>query len=360
MLIWLFDFLKQFHHGFAVFDYVTVRVIFAAITSFFVSLILGKPVIAFLQKFQLGQVVRQNGPQSHHVKAGTPTMGGVLIILTIMITAILWGELSNIYLWLCLFVLCFSGLLGFVDDYLKISKKNTKGVTARQKLGFQALIALFVAGYLYFTKTSDVTTTMIIPFFKDITLNLGWFFIPVAIFVIMGSSNSVNLTDGLDGLAILPVVLVAAALGVFAYLTSNYHFAHYLFLPYVHGADECVIICSALVGAGLGFLWFNAYPAEIFMGDVGSLALGSLLGTIAVMIRQEIIFFIMGGVFILETLSVILQVGSYKLRKKRIFKMAPIHHHFELLGWSEPKVIVRFWIITFVLVLIGLTSLKIR
>jgi phospho-N-acetylmuramoyl-pentapeptide-transferase len=357
---YLFDYLSQFNHSFAVFHYITVRTIFSALTAFIFSLAFGPAFIRRLQHLQLGQVVRDDGPQSHLAKTGTPTMGGGLILIAILVSSILWGHLNNRFLWVALAVMLANGFLGFRDDYQKIAKKNTKGVSAREKLLVQIFIAVLAVGYLYFTSTTGETTHLIIPFIKHLTVNLGWFFLIFGTLVIVGAGNAVNLTDGLDGLAILPVVLVAAALGVFAYVTSNFHYAAYLLLPHISGSGECVVLCGAVVGAGLGFLWFNAYPAQIFMGDVGSLGLGSLLGIIAVIIRQELVLFIMGGIFVLETVSVILQVGSFKLRGKRIFKMAPIHHHFELKGWSEPKVIVRFWIITFVLVLIGLASLKIR
>lgn len=360
MFYWLFDQLTQVSHLFSVFHYITVRTIFSALTAFIASLSFGPYVIRRLQRLQWGQVVREDGPQSHLSKSGTPTMGGVLILITILVSSLLWGRWDNPYLWVVLGVTLGNGLLGFVDDYLKITKKNSKGVSAKLKLLVQVSVAIIAVSYLYYCTPEADTTKMIIPFVKQLTLDLGSFYIIFAMLVIVGSSNAVNLTDGLDGLAILPTVLVGAALGVFAYVMSNVNFSSYLLLPYIHGSGECVVICGALVGAGLGFLWFNSYPAQVFMGDVGSLALGSLLGVIAVIIKQEIVLFIMGGIFVLETVSVILQVGSFKLRGKRIFKMAPIHHHFELRGWSEPKVIVRFWIITFVLVLVGLASLKIR
>ncbi len=360
MLVWLSEFLAHYFHVFHVVEYLTLRCILCALTALSIALLIGPSMIRRLSLHHVGQVVRTDGPQTHFSKAGTPTMGGTLILITITLSTLLWGDLSNRYVWLVLLVTLSFGAIGWWDDYLKLVLKNSRGLSARRKYFFQSVIGLGAACYLYFTATLPVQTELILPFFKHAMIPLGPFFIVVAYFVIVGSSNAVNLTDGLDGLAILPAVMVAAALGVFAYATGNIHFASYLAIPYVPGTGEIIVFCGALVGAGLGFLWFNTYPAQVFMGDVGALALGAALGIIAVIVRQEIVFFVMGGVFVLETVSVILQVASFKLTGRRIFRMAPIHHHFELKGWPEPRVIVRFWIITFVLVLIGLATLKLR
>ncbi|MBP9727204.1 MAG: phospho-N-acetylmuramoyl-pentapeptide-transferase [Gammaproteobacteria bacterium] len=347
-------------HGLSVIHFLTLRAILAALTALLFSLGFGPYVIRKLRSLQMGQVVRDCGPQSHLSKAGTPTMGGVLILLSIIVSTLLWANCSSRYILYLLFVTVGFGLVGWVDDYLKICRKNTKGLSAKKKIFWQSLITLIAVTSLYFTAHIPAETELVIPFFKGIIIQLGPLYILLSYLVIVGASNAVNLTDGLDGLAILPTVLVAAAIGVFAYVTGNSQFAHYLIIPYIPGVGECVIFCGAIVGAGLGFLWFNAYPAQVFMGDVGALGLGAALGLLAVILRQELVLFIMGGIFVLEAVSVILQVGSFKLRKKRIFKMAPIHHHFELKGWPEPKVIVRFWIITFILVLVGLATLKLR
>lgn len=361
MLLWLADTLGQYYRPFYVFHYLTLRTILAALTALISALWMGPAVINWLRARQLGQQVRDDGPQSHLRKAGTPTMGGVMILLSISLACLLWGDLGNRYSWVVLLVTLGFGLVGWLDDYRKVIQKNSKGLSARWKYLFQSLIGLGAVLYLYFTAQTPAETQLSLPFFKNVLIPLGIFYIVLGYFVIVGASNAVNLTDGLDGLAILPIVLVAGGLGVFAYLAGHAGFAHYLGIPHVDGVGELCVFCGALVGAGLGFLWFNAYPAEVFMGDVGSLALGAALGVIAVLVRQEIILFIMGGVFVLETVSVILQVGSFKLRGgRRIFKMAPIHHHFELIGWPEPKVIVRFWIMTVVLVLVGLATLKLR
>ncbi len=347
-------------HLFSVIHYLTLRSILSALTALLLSLVFGKKIIAKLNAMQVGQVVRDDGPQSHLKKSGTPTMGGALILLAVAFSTLLWGDLQNHYIWATLLITLGFGAIGWVDDYRKIVHKNTTGLTAKWKLFWQSLLAIIASIILYHGATVSAETQLVIPLVKHVVINLGAFYFLLAYFVIVGSSNAVNLTDGLDGLAILPVVMIAAALGVFAYLTGNVIFSHYLILPYVPGVGELCVFCGALVGAGLGFLWFNTYPAQIFMGDVGSLGLGGALGVIAVAIRQELVFFIMSGIFVLETVSVILQVASFKLYGKRIFRMAPIHHHFELKGWAEPKVIVRFWIITFVLVLIGLATLKLR
>jgi phospho-N-acetylmuramoyl-pentapeptide-transferase len=331
------------------------------LTALVTALFLGPTMIRQLIMRHMGQVVRDDGPQSHLSKAGTPTMGGTLLLISMIFSTLLWSDLSNHYVWLVLIVTLGFGMIGYWDDYRKLVLKHSRGMPARQKYFFQSLLGLGAAIYLYTTAATPVETQLIIPFFKNASFALGpVFFILLTYFVIVGSSNAVNLTDGLDGLAIMPAVMISGALGIFAYVTGNSHFATYLAIPYVPGAGEIVVFCGALVGAGLGFLWFNTYPAMIFMGDVGALALGAALGLMAVIVRQEIVFFVMSGIFVLETVSVILQVGSYKLTGKRIFKMAPIHHHFELKGWPEPRVIVRFWIITFVLVLCGLATLKLR
>lgn len=360
MLLWLGEYLQQFHSGFAVLNYLSLRAIFATLTALAIALLLGPYVIRKLQEKQIGQSVRDDGPKSHLSKSGTPTMGGALILLAISVSTLLWGNLSSHYVWVVLLVTLATGLVGFVDDYRKVVQKNSRGLPARWKMLWQSVIALTAMVYLYSTAASSAETTLIIPFFKDIILDLGVFYIVLGYFVIVGSSNAVNLTDGLDGLAILPTVMVGGALGICAYLVGNVNFAEYLFLPYLEGVGEVTIFCGALVGAGIGFLWFNTYPAQVFMGDVGSLALGAALGVLAIIVRQEILLFIMGGIFVAETVSVILQVASFKMTGKRIFRMAPLHHHFELKGWPEPRVIVRFWIITLFLVLIGMATLKIR
>jgi phospho-N-acetylmuramoyl-pentapeptide-transferase len=360
MLLWLTQFLQNYYEGFRVFQYLTFRSILAALTALGIALLIGPWMIRKLNQYQMGQVVRDDGPQTHLKKAGTPTMGGALILASIAISTLLWGNLSNKYIWLLLIgTLGFSGI-GFLDDYLKISGKNSKGLRGKWKYLFQSILALGVAFILYYSAQIPAETQLIIPLLKHTNIDLGIFFIPLAYFVIVGSSNAVNLTDGLDGLAILPCVMIAAALAVFAYLAGNIQFSQYLVIPYVPGTGEAAIFCATLVGAGLGFLWFNTYPAQVFMGDIGSLGLGAALGILAIITRQELVFFIMGGIFVVETLSVILQVTSFKLTGKRIFRMAPLHHHFELKGWPEPRVIVRFWIITFVLVLCGLATLKLR
>ena len=332
----------------------------ATLTSLLIAIVIGPKMISWLQRLQIGQTVRDDGPQTHLQKMGTPTMGGVLILAAIMISVLLWADLSNKYVWVTLSILLGYGVVGFVDDYRKVVRKDSKGLIARWKYFWQTVIALAVAILLYSTTTQVEETQLVVPFFKDVLPQLGLLYIALVYFTVVGSSNAVNLTDGLDGLAIVPTILVAGALAVFAYVTGNANFSEYLNIPYIPQASELVIICGAIIGAGLGFLWFNAYPAEVFMGDVGSLALGGTLGIIAVLVRQEIVLVIMGGIFVIETLSVIIQVGSFKLRGKRVFRMAPIHHHFELKGWPEPKVIVRFWIISLILVLVGLATLKLR
>lgn len=360
MLLWLTQYLQHFYDGFRVFQYLTFRSILGALTALAIALLVGPWMIRKLSNRQLGQVVRDDGPQSHLSKAGTPTMGGTLILTAIGLSTLLWGDLANPYVWVVLLGTLGFGAIGWLDDYLKIQLKHSKGLAARWKYLSQSVLAIGIAFWLYYLAKTPVNTELVIPFFKNAGIQLGWFYIVLTYFVVTGSSNAVNLTDGLDGLAILPTVMVAGALAIFAYVSGNVEFAKYLGIPYVAGSGEIAVFCATLVGAGLGFLWFNTYPAQVFMGDVGALGLGAALGIIAVIVRQELVLVIMGGVFVMETLSVIIQVISFKLTRKRVFRMAPIHHHFELKGWPEPRVIVRFWIITFVLVLCGLASLKLR
>jgi phospho-N-acetylmuramoyl-pentapeptide-transferase len=360
MLLRLSEWLANYFRFFHVFQYLTLRVILAILTALTIALLLGPMLIRRLASRHVGQVIRDDGPQTHLTKAGTPTMGGILILISMLLSMLLWSDLSNRYVWLILIVTVGFGVVGYWDDYRKLALKHSRGMPARYKYLCQSLLSFGAACYLYFSSNLPIETQLILPFFKNMAITLGPFFILLTYFVIVGSSNAVNLTDGLDGLAIMPIVMISGALGVFAYATGNIHYANYLAIPYVPGAGEAIIFCGSLVGAGLGFLWFNTYPAQIFMGDVGALALGAALGVIAVIVRQELVFFLMSGIFVLEAISVILQVGSYKLTGKRIFRMAPIHHHFELKGWPEPRVIVRFWIITFVLVLCGLATLKLR
>jgi phospho-N-acetylmuramoyl-pentapeptide-transferase len=360
MLLWLSEWLANYFHVFHVFQYLTLRAILGILTALVMALLFGPSIIRQLSSHHVGQVVRNDGPQTHLSKAGTPTMGGTLVIISVIISTLLWSDLSNRYVWLVLLITLGFGAIGYWDDYRKLVLKHSRGMPARQKYLYQSLLGLGAAVYLYLSASLPAETQLVLPFFKNLSIAMGPFFIIFTYFVIVGSSNAVNLTDGLDGLAIMPAVMISGALGVFAYATGNFHYASYLAIPYVPGVGEVVIFCGSLAGAGLGFLWFNTYPAQVFMGDVGALALGAALGMIAVIVRQEIVFFVMSGIFVLETVSVILQVSSYKLTGKRIFKMAPIHHHFELKGWPEPRVIVRFWIITFVLVLCGLATLKLR
>lgn len=360
MLLWLSDLLANYIGGFGVFQYLTVRGIMGTITALAIALLLGPTMIRQLNYRQIGQAIRDDGPQSHLAKSGTPTMGGALILVSIMLSTLLWSDLSNRYVWIVMIVTGIFGAVGWVDDYRKVIEKNPRGLPARWKYFWQSVAGLGVAVFLYMTAESPVTTGLYLPFINGMVVDMGIFFVVFTYFVVVGSSNAVNLTDGLDGLAILPTVLVGGALGLIAYLTGNVKFAEYLMIPYVAGSGELIVFCASLVGAGLGFLWFNTYPAQVFMGDVGALALGAALGTLAVIVRHEVVLFIMGGIFVLETVSVILQVASFKLTGKRIFRMAPIHHHFELKGWPEPRVIVRFWIITVILVLVGLATLKIR
>ncbi len=361
MLVILAEWLTvNVYTGFNAFQYLTLRAIFGVLTALLIALLVGPVMIRRLSQYQIGQQVRQDGPQSHLTKAGTPTMGGALILVAIAMSTLLWADLRNRYVWIVLLVTLAFGLIGWIDDYRKLILKNSKGLPAREKYLWQSVVGLAAALVLYLTAQSAIETSLIVPLFKDVVVQLGWLFIPLTYLVIVGSSNAVNLTDGLDGLAIMPTVMVAGALAVFAYASGNFRFAEYLGIPYVAGVGEVGVICAALVGAGLGFLWFNAYPAQVFMGDVGALALGAALGVIAVVVRQELVLVIMGGVFVMETVSVILQVASYKLTGRRIFRMAPLHHHYELKGWPEPRVIVRFWIVTVILVLVGLATLKIR
>lgn len=360
MLVILFDMLADQYSFFNVFQYITMRSICAVLTALTISLVLGPVMIRKLSVHQIGQTVRQDGPPTHFDKVGTPTMGGLLILASVIFATLLWADLGNRFVQVTLFTCLFFGVIGWYDDYQKLINKDPRGMGSANKFLSQSVIATIAALFLYQTATSPADTTLIIPFFKDVGLQLGILFVPLTYFVIVGTSNAVNLTDGLDGLAIVPTAMVAGALGVFCYLSGNAIFSEYLAIPQIPGTGEVTIFCAALVGAGLGFLWFNTYPAQVFMGDIGSLSLGASLGVVAVLVRQELVLFIMGGIFVLETVSVILQVFSYKMFGKRIFRMAPIHHHFELKGWPEPRVIVRFWIISLILVLIGLATLKVR
>lgn len=360
MLTYVAEYLTQFHSGFNVFQYITLRTILGVLTALFIALLVGPTTIRRLTHHQIGQTVREDGPESHFTKAGTPTMGGLLIIVSITASTLLWSDLGNRFVWIVLVTTLVFGAIGFADDYLKLTRSSSNGLRAWQKYALQSVAALGAALVLFSTAQSPAETELIVPFVKSIALDLGVFYVVLTYFVIVGTSNAVNLTDGLDGLAILPTVLVAAALIVFAYVAGNVNFARYLAVPYVYGVGEVCVFCGAIVGAGLGFLWFNTYPAQVFMGDIGALALGAALGTVAVVVRQELALLIMGGVFVVETVSVIMQVVSFKLTGRRIFRMAPIHHHFELKGWPEPRVIVRFWIVTVVLVLTALATLKIR
>jgi len=383
MLLVLSEWLEQYARAFNVFSYITLRAVLATMTALVISFLIGPRMIAWLARMKIGQSVRDDGPQSHLIKAGTPTMGGALILVAIVVTTLLWGNLSNRFVWVVLLVTLGFGAVGWVDDWRKVVYRNPKGLSARAKFAWQSAIGLTAAIYLAFSISAPDNTQfirlfaawvqsgfnadlspkadLIVPFFKSVSYPLGvWGFIALTYFVIVGTSNAVNLTDGLDGLAIMPTVMVGSALGIFAYVIGNAIFSKYLGFPHIPGAGELAVICGAIAGAGLGFLWFNAYPADVFMGDVGALALGASLGTIAVIVRQEIVLFIMGGVFVVETLSVMIQVISFKTRGKRVFRMAPIHHHFELMGWKENQVVVRFWIITMLLVLFGLSTLKLR
>jgi phospho-N-acetylmuramoyl-pentapeptide-transferase len=361
MLYWIAKLLALHYSAFHVFSYLTLRAILAVMSALSMSLLVGPAMISRLSRYQIGQVVRDDGPRSHLPKAGTPTMGGALIIVAIMVSTLLWADLRNRFVWITLGVTAGFGVIGLWDDYLKLVIGNSRGLTARWKYFWQSVLGLSAAVLLYRTAHVPAETDFFVPFIKTISVPLGApGFIALAYFMIVGMSNAVNLTDGLDGLAIMPAAMVAGALGIFAYASGNSIFATYLAIPAIPQAGELLIFCSALAGAGLGFLWFNSYPAQVFMGDIGALALGAALGVVAIIVRQEIVALVMGGIFVLETASVILQVASFKLTGRRIFRMAPIHHHFELKGWAEPKVIVRFWIISFLLVLAGLSTLKLR
>lgn len=361
MLLELARWLQGLDDFFTLFEYLTLRGILAALTALLLSLWLGPAVIRRLAQYKGGQPIRSDGPQTHFSKAGTPTMGGALILLTVLASVLLWGDLRNKYVWVVMAVMVTFGAIGWYDDWIKIVHRDPNGLKSRWKYLLQSVLGLAAGLYLYLYADVPAATTFYVPLFKSIALPLaGISFVAIAYFWIVGFSNAVNLTDGLDGLAIMPTVLVACGLGVFAYASGNAVFSNYLQIPQVPGAGELVIICAAIAGAGLGFLWFNTYPAMVFMGDIGALALGAVLGTMAVIVRQELVLVIMGGIFVIETLSVMIQVASFKLTGKRVFRMAPIHHHFELKGWPEPRVIVRFWIISVVLVLIGLATLKVR
>jgi len=361
MLLTLSQWLAQDIRAFNVFSYITLRTVMATLTALVISFIIGPMMIRKLTAYKIGQSVRDDGPQTHLVKVGTPTMGGALILMSIVLTTLLWSDLNNRYVWVVLATTLGFGVIGWVDDYRKVVYRNPKGLSARAKFFWQSLIALIVALYLVSIAEIPAQTDMIVPFFKEVAIPLGVTgFVILTYFVIVGTSNAVNLTDGLDGLAIMPTVMISSALAVFAYASGHVVFAKYLGIPYIPNAGELAIFCGAMAGAGLAFLWFNAYPAEVFMGDVGALALGAALGIVTVIVRQEIVLVIMGGVFVVEALSVMLQVASFKLLGKRVFRMAPLHHHFELKGWKENQVVVRFWIITFILVLVGLSTLKLR
>lgn len=360
MLIELAAWLQQWFSGLHVFQYLTFRAIMSTLTALVVSLLAGPLMIRKLAELKAGQVIRSDGPKSHLAKAGTPTMGGALILLSITAATLLWADLGNRYVWIVLGAMLSFGAIGFYDDWRKIAMRHSDGLPARWKFFWQMACGIAIATILYSSATSPAETALYVPLFKQVSIPLGAGFIVLGALMVVGFSNAVNLTDGLDGLAIMPSVLVASGLGVFAYLAGNAVFSAYLQLPFIPGTGELAIFCGALIGAGLGFLWFNTYPAQVFMGDVGALAVGAALGTVAVIVRQEIVLLIMGGIFVMETASVMLQVASFKLTGRRLFRMAPIHHHFELKGWPEPRVIVRFWIISVVLVLIGLATLKVR
>jgi len=360
MLLELARWLQEFARLFALFDYITMRAILGALTALALSLWLGPVVIERLSRLKGGQPIRTDGPQSHFSKAGTPTMGGALILMTISLSTLLWADLRNRYVWIVLGVLVGFGLIGWLDDWIKIVRRDPNGLKSLHKYALQSVFGSIAALLLFTPADAPSNTTLYLPLLKDVAIPLGALFMVIAYFWIVGFSNAVNLTDGLDGLAIMPTVLVAGGLGIFAYASGNAVFSDYLQIPAVPGAGELAIVCAAIAGAGLGFLWFNTFPAMVFMGDIGALALGAVLGTIAVIVRQELILVIMGGIFVIETLSVMIQVASFKLTGKRVFRMAPIHHHFELKGWPEPRVIVRFWIISVILVLVALATLKVR
>ena len=361
MLLALAQWLAQDVRFFSVFNYITLRTVLSAMTALFISFLVGPTMIRKLTAYKIGQSVRSDGPQTHLVKAGTPTMGGALILTSIAVTTLLWGDLRNHYVWVVLLTTLGFGVIGWVDDYRKVVHRNPKGMSAKAKMGWQSIIALLVGFYLWKTASQPAHTELIVPFFKLLVFQLPIVvFVTLTYLVIVGTSNAVNLTDGLDGLAIMPTVMVSGALAIFAYVAGNVVFSKYLGIPYIPGAGELAVFCGGITGAGLAFLWFNAYPAEVFMGDVGALALGAALGTVAVIVRQELVLAIMGGVFVVEAVSVMIQVASFKLTGKRVFRMAPLHHHYELKGWKETQVVVRFWIITMLLVLLGLATLKLR
>ena len=360
MLVELFNFFSDSFGPLRVFDYLSFRAIFSTLTALTISLVIGPRFINKMQEIQVGQVIRERGPADHLSKSGTPTMGGALILTSVFLSTILWGDLENRYLWVALGVTVLFGFLGWVDDLYKIKLNSSDGLSAFNKIFWQSIIALSAGFYLFYSSTSLEEVSLIVPFFKEISLPLGIGFILVTYLVVLASSNAVNLTDGLDGLAILPCVMVAAGLGIIGYLSGNIIYSDFLNIPYLPGTGEMIVFCGALVGSGIGFLWFNTYPAQVFMGDVGSLSLGAALGIVTVIIRHEYVLLVMGGLFVIEALSVIVQISSYKLTGKRIFQMAPLHHHYELKGWPEPRVIVRFWIITFMLVLLGLALLRLR
>ncbi len=360
MLLYLFEYLEKYHSVFNVFGYLTLRSILSVLTALVICFVTGPIMIRRLSDYSVKQNIRSDGPQTHLLKAGTPTMGGAFLLLSILVSTLLWGNLGNRYIWVVCFVTFSFGAIGAFDDIKKLIQGSSAGISAILKYGLQSAAALIAALWLFQTAAIPVETNLYVPFFKNVVISLGGWFVLLTYFVIVGSSNAVNLTDGLDGLAIMPTAMVSGALGIFAYVSGHSTFAEYLAIPFIPLAGELVVFCASIVGAGLGFLWFNAYPAQVFMGDVGALSLGAALGVVAVLVRQEIVLVIMGGVFVMETLSVMIQVASFKLTGKRVFKMAPLHHHFELRGWPEPRVIVRFWIITIILVLIGLATLKIR
>jgi phospho-N-acetylmuramoyl-pentapeptide-transferase len=361
MFLEILSFLSSLDTGFNVLSYLTVRAVFAMMTALLITLVLGKWIIAKLQHYQIGQVIRNDGPETHLEKAGTPTMGGVLILFAFFISVLIWGDWDNPFLWIVIFTALLFSSIGFIDDYLKIKKQNSDGLSRRQKILAQSISAILICVWLLSLNSKTIGAELLIPFFKDLIIPLNALaFLIIGWFALVGSSNSVNLTDGLDGLAIMPVILISGALAVFAYIGGNYNFSGYLNMPFMPGTGEIFVLCAALIGSGIGFLWFNTFPAEIFMGDTGSLSLGAILAVFAIIIHQEILLILMGGVFVAETLSVIIQIGYYKRTQKRIFLMAPLHHHYEKKGIEEPKIIVRFWIITLLLVLISLASIKIR
>ncbi len=360
MLLWLTEYLERFDSGFSVFQYLTLRFIMGLLTALLLAFLLGPFLIRLLERRRIGQEIRPEGPESHQKKLGTPTMGGLLILFCVTAGTLCWSQLDNQYVWLALLTCLGFGLLGGIDDYLKISRRDSGGLSVSSKFLWQCVLGGCFAVLLFQGAGSPQETQLLVPFIKEINPQLGWFFPILALLTVVGTSNGVNLSDGLDGLAVLPVVLVAGALAVFAYLSGHTYFSDYLGIPYITGAGELSVFCASIIGAGLAFLWYNSYPAQMFMGDIGALSLGAALGVVAVIVRQELTLVIMGGIFVLETLSVIIQVAVFKLTRRRVFRMAPLHHHFELKGWPEPKIIVRFWIITVILVLIGLASLKIR